>query len=83
MFVYILESLIDGSHYVGLSATPDRRLAEHNKCKVQSTKAKCPWKRIYLEECLDRIDARKREKYLKSVAGRRFRKSLCHGSSVG
>lgn len=76
MFVYILESLLDGSQYVGMSDNPDIRLAAHNSGNVQSTQSKRPWKRIYLEECEDRVEARKREKYLKSAAGRRFRKSM-------
>jgi hypothetical protein len=51
MNVYILKSLIDGSHYVGMSDNPVRRLEEHNRGKVTSTKAKIPWEKIYEEEC--------------------------------
>lgn len=76
MKVYILKSLVDGSHYVGMSDNSERRLEEHNRGKVTSTKSKVPWAKIYEEECGSRIDARKREKYLKSAAGRRFRKTL-------
>ena len=76
MFVYILVSEIDGSMYVGMSEKPDERLISHNRGEVTSTQTKRPWKRIYIEEHKNRVDARRREKYLKSAAGRRFRKSL-------
>lgn len=77
MFVYILKSEVDGSQYVGISENPERRLLdEHNKLKVKSTKGKVPWKIVHKEFYESRIEARKREKYLKSAAGRRFRKKL-------
>ncbi|MDN3205066.1 GIY-YIG nuclease family protein [Algoriphagus sp. C2-7] len=73
----MLQSDIDQSQYVGMSEDPHRRLLEeHNKGKVRSTKSKIPWTVIYTEYYETRADARKREKYLKSAAGRRFRKSL-------
>ena len=72
----ILQSLVDGSQYVGMTEHPDRRLQEHNKGMVYWTKRKKPWKRILLEKWKDRKDARKREKYLKSAAGRKLRQSL-------
>ena len=76
MFVYVIQSTLDGSHYVGMSADPERRLLDHNRGKVTSTKCKIPWFIVYTEESRDRIEARKREKYLKSAAGRKFRKGL-------
>ena len=74
IFTYILESLVDHSMYVGMSSNPEKRLSEHNRGKVYSTKRKIPWKIIYLKDFPDRSSARKHEKYLKSGAGRRFRK---------
>jgi len=50
-------------------------LLSHNAGKVKSTKSYLPWKLIYNEEFETRIEARKREKYLKSAAGRRWRKN--------
>ena len=73
MFIYILQSLVDGSSYVGLSENPDNRLVSHNKGEVTSTKYKRLWKIIHLEKHINRIEARAREKYLKSAAGRRWR----------
>ena len=76
IFTYILESLVDRSMYVGMSSNPEKRLSEHNRGKVHSTKRKIPWKIIYLKDFPDRILARRHEKYLKSAAGRRFRKNI-------
>ncbi|MBL4653468.1 MAG: GIY-YIG nuclease family protein [Flavobacteriales bacterium] len=76
MKVYVLVSEKYDSQYVGMSDNPERRLAEHNRGKVKSTKGKMPWRKIYEEEYETRVDARKREVYLKSAAGRRFRKTL-------
>jgi len=76
IFTYVLKSTIDGSQYVGMTENPDRRLEEHNKGLVHSTKQKKPWIRILLEEWPNRNEARQREKYLKSAAGRRFRKNI-------
>jgi putative endonuclease len=76
MYVYVIQSLADDSQYVGMSSKPDERLKEHNSGRVKATKSKKPWRRIVLEEFPNRLEARQREKYLKSAAGRRFRKSL-------
>ncbi len=83
MFVYVLRSQKDESEYVGISENPERRLIEHNAGEVKSTKAYKPWIKIYQETCENRLAARRREKYLKSAAGRRFRRSLRATSSAG
>ncbi len=72
-YVYVLKSKKDNSQYIGLSQDAEKRLKEHNAGRVKSTKPKRPWSILYKESCATRIDARKREKYLKSAAGRRFR----------
>jgi putative endonuclease len=51
-------------------------LKEHNAGRVTSTKPKRPWQLIYTESFTTCLEARKREKYLKSAAGRRFRKEI-------
>ena len=53
----------------------DQRLQSHNKGLVQSTKAFQPWELLYTEQYETRTLAREREKYLKSAAGRRWRKN--------
>lgn len=51
-----------------------RRLAEHNEGRNKSTKAYSPWEIVVKELFETRKEARKREKYLKSAAGRKWRK---------
>ncbi|WP_072993170.1 GIY-YIG nuclease family protein [Pseudozobellia thermophila] len=60
--------------YVGLTSDLERRLKEHNGRKNVSTKKGVPWKVVHSEVFETRPEARKREKYLKSAAGRRWRK---------
>ncbi len=58
-----------------MSTDVKQRVNSHNSGKVKSTKAFIPWKLVHLEELKTRIEARTREKYLKSAAGRRWRKN--------
>lgn len=74
MWVYVLKSLKDGFLYIGISENPERRLLEHNLGMTKSTKSRKPFRIIYTEKVIDRIEARKREKYLKSGFGREFLK---------
>lgn len=53
-----------------------RRFEEHNRGYVFSTKVYRPWKLLYTEEASTRVEARKREKFLKSGSGKEFLKSL-------
>ncbi len=74
--VYVLSSLSHKFQYSGMSSDLERRFSEHNLGKVKSTKAYKPFSIIY-KECFETsTEARKREKYLKTAAGRRFRKKL-------
>jgi putative endonuclease len=58
---------------VGSTVDIKRRLYEHNYSgKSVYTKRYRPWIIIYQEEYNNLMEARKREKYLKSAAGRRF-----------
>ena len=78
-FVYVLISESDKKFYIGLTQDVQRRLADHNSGKVQSTQARRPFKLIYYESYLDQRDAEGREKFLKSGSGHRFiEKQLKH-----
>jgi len=65
-FIYILESEIDNSFYIGQIANIEERLIRHNKGYNRSTRLKRPWKLIFHEECKSRSEAMKLEKKLKS-----------------
>jgi len=71
-FVYVLESQVDGSLYVGITSRLARRIREHSGGHSVSTKAKRPWRLVYREDCADYGRARTREKFLKSGAGRQW-----------
>lgn len=76
LLFYALRSERDNTIYKGLSNDPDRREGEHNLGKNKSTKNKTPWKLFYVEVCEDRKEARNRELYYKSGAGREILKEL-------
>jgi putative endonuclease len=71
-YTYVLLSLKDQNHDVGFTGDLKQRLEHHRKGRIQSTKDRLPLKLIYCEACLDRADAIKREKYLKTYHGKMF-----------
>ena len=71
-YVYVLVSEKDGNKYVGYTSDLKRRLVSHNEGEVPSTRKRLPMKLVYFEGCLDRQDATKREKYLKTAWGKRY-----------
>ena len=71
-YTYILYSLKDHQWYTGYTNDIKRRLSEHLKGKVQSTKHRRPLKLIYFESCITELDAKRREKYLKSGNGKKY-----------
>ncbi len=77
-YVYAIYSIKNSSIYVGLSASPEKRLQGHNYGMTKSTKPHRPWAMFYKEKIGDRVNARKKEKYLKSGIGKEFLKSLLH-----
>ncbi len=76
MQVYVLKSLIAKRFYVGMTMDAYNRLAQHNAGMTRSTKYLKPWIIVHVEEFPDAASARRREKYLKSGAGRRYLKGL-------
>ena len=75
-FVYALKSKSRNYIYVGLTANLEQRLEYHNKGKNKTTRPYRPFELIYCEICKDRIEARKKEKYLKSGVGKEFLKKI-------
>ncbi len=60
--------------YTGFTKDLKLRFEQHNKGKVEATKSRKPFKLIYYEACLDKNDAIRREKYLKTYHGKMFLK---------
>lgn len=63
--VYLLKSEKNKSLYIGCTNDIKRRFWEHNNEKSAYTKKFIPWKIIYLECFISKIDAFNREKSLK------------------
>lgn len=70
----MLKSLLDKNFYTGYTNDLKERVKQHNSRFNLSTKFRGPLKLIYYEACLNEIDAKQREKYLKSGIGKRFLK---------
>ena len=73
-YTYVLRSLKDGKFYVGFTKDLKLRFEQHNNGLVESTKPRRPLILIYYEACLDKNDATRREKYLKTYHGKMFLK---------
>ena len=75
-FVYALASLKRNYIYVGLTSNVIQRVKTHQLGKNKTTKPYVPFLLIYTEECLDRKEARQREKYWKGGSGKKKLKSF-------
>ncbi len=73
--VYVLKDE-EGKFYKGLTNNIERRLREHLLGKTITTARMKNIKLVYSEEFINFRDARKRELYLKTAAGRRFLKTV-------
>lgn len=74
-YVYVLESKKkEGGLYIGYTNDLKKRIKEHNQGLNTSTKPFRPWQLIYYEACLNKEDAKRREKYFKTSQGRRLLK---------
>jgi len=72
--VYVLEDVNNKSWYIGYTTDIQRRIQEHNQGigGQYSQSQKTRWKLIYVEGYVNKLDAVKRERFLKSGSGRRF-----------
>ena len=65
-FVYLIQSTIDNSYYIGYTGNIKKRISEHNQGKTKSIKYKIPYKLIYFETYSNKTIAIKRELELKN-----------------
>jgi len=75
-YTYVLQSLKNGNLYVGYTSDLKKRVNSHNKGKNQATKPFAPYRLIHFEGYLNRVDAKRREVYLKSGWGRKNLSSM-------
>ncbi len=69
--VYVLQSLKDKKTYAGYTNNFERRFKQHNSGRSKSTKCRAPFKLLFKEEFENNIEAKKRELWWKSGAGRK------------
>lgn len=76
-YVYVLQSVSDYGLYIGYTANLRRRLTQHQAGESLATSYRGPWRLIYYEAYLEESDARGREEFLKSGAGRKHLANQC------
>ena len=69
-YVYVLRSLSNARFYTGSTNDLERRIAEHARGKSRYTRHAGPFELIHTEEYPTRLEARRRERFLKSGDGR-------------
>ena len=74
-YIYLLQSLTTSKWYTGYTNDLRKRFNEHQDNKSTYTNGRGPFKLIYYEACLNELDAKARERYLKSGMGRRYLKN--------
>ena len=79
--MYVVYVLRDdkGVLYKGMTNDLTRRLQEHRAGKTKTTRAMGELQVFYTEEYDTLFEARQRELYLKSAAGRKFLKNIMRG----
>ncbi|MBN3039447.1 MAG: GIY-YIG nuclease family protein [Candidatus Omnitrophica bacterium] len=82
-YTYVLRSDKNTEFYTGATANIKSRIEEHNNGHVTSTKCKRPLHLIYFEACLNKDDAFRRERYLKTGMGKRYIKNRLKGGLTG
>jgi putative endonuclease len=75
-YTYAIKSVENNWIYAGITDNPDRRLMQHNKGQNKSTAPYKPFFLFHIEEFQSRPEARMREKYFKSAAGKRFLRKI-------
>lgn len=73
-YVYVLQSK-GGQWYTGYTDNLRKRFNQHNEKGSKYTKFHGSYTLIYYEACLNKSDAKSREKYLKSGMGKRYLKN--------
>lgn len=75
-YVYLLQSDVDSSFYVGYTENLEQRLKQHNSGESKYTSRKVPWKLVYFENFETKSEALKRECFLKKQRNKDFYQRL-------
>jgi len=75
--VYALFSRTHDKIYIGFTSNMEERFKSHNELGKKGWTIKFrPWEIIYQEQHVEKADAMRREKELKTTIGRKFIRSL-------
>jgi putative endonuclease len=80
--VYVLKSLRDGKTYTGVAGDLKRRMAEHARGHVRSTRNRRPLVLVYVERLDSKQQALERERFFKTPAGGMMKQRLLAERSV-
>ena len=69
-YVYILQSLKDGSYCIGQTNNVSNRLERHNSRRQLATRSKVPWELVYTKPFPTRNQAVRREREIKNWKSR-------------
>ncbi len=75
-YVYLLQSDVDSTFYVGFTEKLEQRLKQHNNGESKYTSRKIPWKLVYFENFETKSEALKRELFLKKQRNKEFYQRL-------
>lgn len=82
VYVYAIYDTYSREIYVGISKHVEKRVREHRSGKSRSTKKYKDVKLFYTEEFESYLEARKREKYLKSNFGKVYLRGVLRDSGI-
>ncbi len=75
-YTYVLYSLKDGKLYIGSTSDILRRISDHNRGKVKSTRYRVPFNLVHYESFDSKSASLARERELKSIKMRDFKREL-------
>ena len=79
-YVYVIRSLVDGKLYKGFTSDLRQRIRSHNKGEVKSTRNRGPFELVYNEKYECKVEALKREKFLKSLQRGKILKDILNNA---
>lgn len=71
-YVYIIQSFVDNTFYIGQCEDLDIRVSKHNEGMSKYSSTKRPWKLVYFERYSSRSEALKREKEIKKKKSSKY-----------
>ncbi|MBI2263314.1 GIY-YIG nuclease family protein [Candidatus Berkelbacteria bacterium] len=81
-YLYIIQSLKNGTYYVGSTLNYEERFKQHNWGQVKSTRNKRPYKLVFYQEFPDIDMARKAERRIKKWKRKDFIEKIIKDGAI-